>query len=98
MFRRFILLTHVQPIYLSQLSISATPFLKCPLLEIDGEVFSQSIAIERFLANKYGMCTPGTWAFLLIMLFFYHDWFNNEAVKVKSYNFDYPSQSYFQTA
>ena len=81
MLGRFILLIH--PIYLSQLSISATPFLKCPLLEIDGEVFSQSIAIERFLAKKYGMCTFGIQASLLIMLFFCGGRFDDEAVKAK---------------
>jgi len=31
-----------------------TPFGQLPLLEIDGRVFCQSIAVTRYLANKFG--------------------------------------------
>jgi glutathione S-transferase len=31
-----------------------TPFGQLPLLEIDGRVFCQSVAITRYLANKFG--------------------------------------------
>jgi len=33
----------------------STPFGKLPILEVDGEVISQSKSIERFLAHRFGL-------------------------------------------
>lgn len=41
--------------------ISETPFGMLPILEIDGKVISQSNAISRFLAQKYGLTGKDEW-------------------------------------
>lgn len=42
------------------------PFGKVPVLEIDGKVVNQSIAISRYLAKKAGLAGNDEWESLLI--------------------------------
>lgn len=42
------------------------PFNKVPVLEIDGKVLNQSVAICRYLAKKAGLAGSDEWESLLI--------------------------------
>jgi len=42
------------------------PFGKVPVLEIDGKVVNQSVAICRYLAKKAGLAGGDEWESLLI--------------------------------
>lgn len=42
------------------------PFGKLPVLEVDGNVIGQSIAIARYLANKAGLAGNDDWESLMI--------------------------------
>lgn len=42
------------------------PFGKVPVLEIDGKVLNQSVAITRYLAKKAGLAGNDDWESLLI--------------------------------
>lgn len=42
------------------------PFGKVPVLEIDGKVVNQSMAISRYLAKKAGLTGNDEWESLLI--------------------------------
>lgn len=42
------------------------PFGQIPVLEIDGKVVNQSIAISRYLAKKAGLAGDDEWESLLI--------------------------------
>lgn len=43
-----------------------TPFGKLPILDIDGNVVNQSIAISRYLAKKTNLAGSDEWESLLI--------------------------------
>jgi len=43
-----------------------TPFGKLPVLEVDGNIVNQSIAITRYLAKKAGLAGSNEWESLLI--------------------------------
>jgi len=45
---------------------STMPFGKVPVLEIDGKVLNQSVAITRYLAKKAGLAGNDNWESLLI--------------------------------
>lgn len=42
------------------------PFGKVPVMEIDGKVVNQSVAISRYLAKKAGLAGEDEWEALLI--------------------------------
>jgi len=42
------------------------PFGQVPVLEIDGKVVNQSVAISRYLAKKAGLTGNNEWETLLI--------------------------------
>lgn len=44
----------------------AMPFGKVPVMEIDGKLVNQSIAIGRYLAKKAGLAGNDEWESLLI--------------------------------
>lgn len=46
--------------------ISDTPFGKLPVLEMNGNIVNQSIAISRYLAKKAGLVGNDEWESLLI--------------------------------
>jgi len=42
------------------------PFGQVPILEIDGKILNQTIAISRYLAKKAGLAGKDEWESLLI--------------------------------
>lgn len=46
--------------------ISEMPFGKVPVLEIDGKLMNQSIALTRYLSKKAGLAGSDEWETLLI--------------------------------
>lgn len=46
--------------------VSAMPFGKVPVLEIDGKVLNQSTAITRYLSKKAGLAGSDEWESMLI--------------------------------
>lgn len=44
----------------------ATPFGIMPILEVDGKVASQSIAILRYLGKRFGLTGSNEWEDLLV--------------------------------
>lgn len=52
--------------YLLFAFISEMPFGKVPVLEIDGKLMNQSVAICRYLSKKAGLAGSDEWETLLI--------------------------------
>ena len=51
----FIMNTPIQSLFLTQVPFLAMPLGQVPILEFNGVVISQSIAIARFLAKEFGL-------------------------------------------
>ncbi|KAL5233523.1 hypothetical protein ACI65C_000933 [Semiaphis heraclei] len=67
------------------------PYGKVPILEIDGKVLNQSLAICRYLAKKANLAGSDDWESLLIDIAV--DNFNDFAQNIKAYWFDTNEES-----